>query len=129
MREPKAGDGERHRRVRAGRGEAGEEGAVERPLARAEVAGDESAGPRAARQPCVLEKPAMLDPRRFGRGRDRAAHPGGRELLVAGVPTGPAGGALEPRGESFRVGEQGDALRADRHLADRNRPTPVGGLA
>jgi hypothetical protein len=66
---------------------------------------------------------------RFGRSSDRAAHPGRGELVFAGVAAGPAGQALKARRERFRVGQECDALAADRHLADRHRPPAIRGLA
>ena len=42
---------------------------------------------------------------RFGRSRDRAAHPGRGELVFAGVAAGPAGQAFKPRRQRFRVGK------------------------
>ena len=69
MDEPDAGNRERDGSVRARRLESGEEGAIERPLAWAEVAGDEIARPRAVGQPRILKEAAMDETRRLGRTR------------------------------------------------------------
>ena len=52
--------------VRARSLEPGEEGAVERPFARAEVASDEIALAPAVGQPRILKKAAMDEARRLG---------------------------------------------------------------
>ncbi len=119
--EPQAGNRQRDRGARAGRREFGEETAVERPLARAEVAGDEDARPHAPRQAGILQKAAMGDAGRLGRGRDRPAHAGRGEVVLARLAAGPAGRALEPGREPLGVGEKRKIFAARRHGPDRER--------
>ena len=51
------------------------------------------------------------------------------EFVLALVVAGPARRALEPRGQRLGIGEEGDLLPGDRHLADRDRFASVGGDA
>ena len=51
------------------------------------------------------------------------------EFAFALVAAGPAGRAFEPRGQRLGIGEEGDPLPADGHLADRDRFASVGGDA
>ena len=115
--------------MRARRLEAGEEGAIERLLAWAEVAGDEIALAPAMREPRILEKAAMDEARRFSGFADRAAHAGRIEFILALVVAGPARRALEPRGQRLGIGEESDLLARHGHLADRDRLASVGGDA
>ena len=119
--EPQAGNRQRDRRARIGRRKFGEEAAIERPFAWAEVAGDEHARPHTSGQARVLQKAAMRDAGRLGRRRDRPAHAGRAEFVLARLVTGPAGRALEAGRQRLRVGKKRDLLGADRHGPDGER--------
>ena len=109
--------------------EPSEKRPVERPFAGAEIAGEEIARRRPMGQPGILQKTAMDETRRLGQFADRAAHAGRLEFGLAHFAAGPARRALEPGGQSFRIGEQGELLASDSHLADRHRLAAVGGDA
>ena len=129
MDEPEAGNRQGDGSAWARRLEPGEERPIERPFARAEIAGEKIARRRAMGQPGVLKKAAMDETRRLGRFADRAAHAGRLELGLAHLAAGPAGRALEPGRQRLRIGKQGELLAGDGHLADRHRLAAVGGDA
>jgi len=115
--------------VRACGLKAREKCAIERLLARAEVAGDEIALAPAMRKPRILKKAAMDEAGRRGGFADRAAHAGRIEFLLALVAAGPARGAFEPRCQRLGIGEESDLLARHGHLTDRDRLAPIGGDA
>jgi hypothetical protein len=86
--------------------EPGEEAAIERLLAWAEVAGDEIALAPAMRKASVLEKAAMDEARRLGGLADRATHAGRVEVGLALVRASLARRALEPGGQRLGIGEE-----------------------
>ena len=51
------------------------------------------------------------------------------EFALALVAAGPARRALEPGGQRLGIGEEGELLARDGHLADRDRFASVGGDA
>ena len=129
MEKPEAGDRQRHRRVGALGGELVEERPVERAPAGAEIAGDEGARARAVGEAGVLQKAAAGQARRLGRLRHRAHHARVGELVVTRLPTGPAGGALQARGQFLRIGEEQERRPGDGHRADGDALAAVGGAA